>query len=72
MSSSRSLYVDSTVSDSHGVSGVLTRVRVLRIIKGARVSIVPRIKIILVFRLVASQGKYAFRKQNAYLFIDLV
>ena len=44
--------------------------RVLRIIKGARVSIVPGIKIILVLRLVASQGKYAFRKQNAYLFID--
>ena len=63
MSSSRSLY---------GISGVLTRVRVLRIIKGARVSIVPVIKIILVFRLVASQGKYAFRKQNAYLFFDLV
>ena len=25
---------------------------------------------ILVFRLVASLGKYAFRKQNAYLLID--
>ena len=30
-------------------------------IKGAHVSIVPGIKIILVFRLVTSQGKYAFR-----------
>ena len=69
MSSLRSLYVDSTVS---GQPGKVTRVRILRTIEGARVSIVPWIKIILVFRLVASQGKYAFRKQNAYLFIDLV
>jgi len=47
-------------------------VRVLRTIKGARVSIVPGMKIILVFRLVASVGKHVFRKRNAYLCIDLV
>ena len=56
---------------TNGVSGVLTRVGVLRTIKGARVSIVPGMKVILIFRLVALQGKYAFRKQNAYAFIDL-
>ena len=56
----------------NNISGALTRVQVLRTIKGVRVSIVPGIKVILIFRLVASQGKYAFKKQSAYLFIDLV
>ena len=45
------------------VSGALTRVRVSRTIKGARVSIVPGMKIILVFRLVASLGKYALENE---------
>ena len=45
------------------VSGALTRVRVSRTIKGARVSIVPEMKIILVFRLVASLGKYALENK---------
>ena len=39
--------------------------------KEAHVSIVPEMKIILVFRLVASLVKYVFRKQNMHLFIDL-
>ena len=52
------------------VSGALTRVRVSRTIKGARVSIVPEMKIILVFRLVASLGKYALEnKMRIYALI---
>ena len=52
------------------VSGALTRVRVLRTIKGACVSIVPGMKIILVIRLVASLGKYALaNKMRIYVLI---
>ena len=38
--------------------------------EGTRVSIVLAMKVILIFSLVASLGKYAFRIQNPYLFID--
>ena len=53
------------------VSGALTRVHISRTIKGARVSIVPEMKIILVFRLVASLGKYALENEMR-ICIDLV
>ena len=39
--------------------------RVLRTMEGARVSIVLAMKVILVFSLVASLGKYTFRIQNS-------
>ena len=39
-------------------------VYILRTIKGAHVSIVPAMKIMPVFRLVASLGKYTFRIQK--------
>ena len=39
--------------------------RVLRTMEGAHVSIVLAMKIILVFSLVASLGKYTFRIQNS-------
>ena len=38
--------------------------------EGAHVSIVLATKVILIFSLVALLGKYAFRIQNQYLFID--
>ena len=38
---------------------------VLRTMEGARVSIVLAMKVILVFSLVASLGKYTFRIQNS-------
>ena len=51
-------------------SGGHVRVHVLSTQKGANVFIVPVAKMMFIFRLVASLGKYAFRKRNAYLFID--
>ena len=51
------------VSDAH------TRVRVLRTIKGARVSSVPGMKIILVFRLVALVNMRLENEMHIYLFI---
>ena len=44
--------------------------RVVRTMERTHVSIVLATKVILVFSLVASLGKYAFRIQNPYLFID--
>ena len=46
--------------------------RIVRAIEGAYVSTVPATKVILVFKLMTSLGKHAFRihVQNAYLFID--
>ena len=52
------------------VSHANRHLHVLRTMKGAHVSIVLATKVILVFSLVASLGKYAFRIQNPYLFID--
>ena len=46
------------------------RVRVLRTMKGARAPLFQRWRWTLVFRLVASLGKYAFTIQNACLFVD--
>ena len=44
----------------------------LRTAKAVYVLIVLATMIILVFRLVASLGKYAFRIQNTYLFTDCI
>ena len=66
MFSLRGLYVDSTVSGHPGtVYQVPLQVCAFqgRTIKGARVSIVPEMKTILVFKLVASLGKYALENE---------
>ena len=52
------------------VSCAHRRVRVLRTMKGARAPLFQPWRCILVFRLVATLGKYAFRIQNAFLLVD--
>ena len=52
------------------LSRAYRHLRVLRTMEGVRVSIVLATKVILIFSLVASLGKYVFRIQNPYLFID--
>ena len=52
------------------VSHAHRRVRILRTMKGARAPLFQRWRWTLVFRLVASLGKYAFTIQNACLFVD--
>jgi len=52
------------------ISHAHKRMRVLRTKDGAHVSIILATKVIVVISLVASLGKYVFRIQNPYLFID--
>ena len=52
------------------VSRAFRHLSILRTMEGACVSIVLATKVIPVFSLVALLGKYAFRIQNSYLFID--
>ena len=72
-------YADNKVFPSHNLDVAFSQktlsrahkhMRVLRTKDGARVYYFQVMKVIFVFSLVASVGKYAFRKQNAYLFID--
>ena len=59
---------DSTISQ--GVSHAYRPIHVLRTTKGACVYITLVTKVIMVFRLMDSLGKYAFRIQRVDLFID--
>ena len=52
------------------VSHAFRHLCILRTMEGASVSIVLGMNVILVFSLVALLGKYAFKIQNPYLFID--
>ena len=63
--SSHNADVDNTISQEMRITCVL------RAMKGARVSIVLATKVILVFSLVASLGKYAFI-QNPYLYLLII
>ena len=59
-----------SLSARRRVSCVHKHVCVLRTKDGAHVSIILAMKVIFVLSRVASLGKYAFRIQKPYLFID--
>ena len=64
------IWISTIPSARRRVSRAHRRVRVLRTMKGARAPLFQRWRWTLVFRLVASLGKYAFTIQNACLFVD--